>query len=383
MDSILLRVKYDMTVKIKDIIKNISFKKAPIGSFPYLEIGDVNIHTKKYEIKPKTSVTGAVFCPKDVVIVSKVRPSRGAVSLTLEEIVTSSAFVFLDVNSKMCLPKYLFYRLAWNNDFFSYLSSKATGATYPTVKEFEVLNYSLGDLPSIKEQEQLIIFFEEAESLKNKRLETNQETESLAISLFIKMFGDPASEETKYRKIELDKLGKWKSGRTPLRSNPLFFKGTINWYTTGELNDNYLLESKEKITEKGLKNISDNLFKKGSLVVGMYDTAALKLGILPEDSMTNQACAVAYLDEKIANKMFILEQLKIRRSELMLLRRGIRQQNLNLSIVKSIKVILPPIELQNKYTELVKEIQVQKNKQIESTQEIDELFNTVLSKSFS
>ena len=91
--------------------------------------------------------------------------------------------------------------------------------------------------------------------------------------------------------MKLGDLGVWKSGGTPSRNNPAYFTGNINWYSAGELNTMYLRGSVEKITKIAVAESSTKMFKKGSMLVGMYDTAALKMGILLEDSAANQACA--------------------------------------------------------------------------------------------
>ena len=49
-------------------------------------------------------------------------------------------------------------------------------------------------------------------------------------------------------------------------------------------NQLYTLPSKEKITQNGLDNTSTKLFLKGTLLIGMYDTAAMKMSILSNDS---------------------------------------------------------------------------------------------------
>ena len=53
-------------------------------------------------------------------------------------------------------------------------------------------------------------------------------------------------------KIE-DVCTRIQAGGTPRRGKDEYWNnGTINWYTTGELQDNFLFGSKEKITEQSI-----------------------------------------------------------------------------------------------------------------------------------
>ncbi len=114
----------------------------------------------------------------------------------------------------------------------------------------------------------------------------------------------------------------------------------------GELNERYLSGSIEKITSTAIKESAAKIFKAGSMLVGMYDTAALKLGILVEDSSSNQACANV-LPNGDVNIVWLYEAIQAMKGHLLMKRQGCRQRNLSLMLIKSFEVALPPIDLQN------------------------------------
>jgi type I restriction enzyme S subunit len=176
--------------KLNDITHKIKLERAPIGSTPYLEIGDVNTSTKRITKKNKGSVAGAVIAPAKSILISKVRPTRGAVAFLTDELVVSGAFTVLTADESVCLPEFLYYQIAWNKDFHSYLGSRATGATYPTVKEKDILEYEIPILPGLDEQERMVTIFKEAEVLKHKREEADQKTIELFDALFANAFGN-------------------------------------------------------------------------------------------------------------------------------------------------------------------------------------------------
>ena len=51
------------------------------------------------------------------------------------------------------------------------------------------------------------------------------------------------------------------SGGTPSRKNPDYYGGYIPWIKTGELEDGYIFDSEEKITEDAVAHSSAKLFQ--------------------------------------------------------------------------------------------------------------------------
>lgn len=142
------------TSKICDIFDIIK-EPGEIGKVPYLEIGNVNILEKNYEYTDKPSVKGCKVALRNDVIVSRVRPTRGAITKIIDaKIEVSSAFTIIRNNYKLA-DKYLFYFLAWNKDFYNYLGMNCTGTLYPSVSEHFIINYLLPVAP-INEQVRIV-----------------------------------------------------------------------------------------------------------------------------------------------------------------------------------------------------------------------------------
>lgn len=216
-------------------------------------------------------------------------------------------------------------------------------------------------------------------NLHKKRLE---ELDNLVKAIFHEIFGDPVKNEKAWDLISLWKLGTWASGGTPARKIGEYFEGEINWFSAGELNSMYLLESNEKITEKAINESSAKLFKKGSLLIGMYDTAAFKMGILTKDSASNQACTNVNLNNEICKVEWLYFNLMLMKEYFLSQRRGVRQKNLNLGMIKEFIIPLPPIELQNKFAQIAIKIEEQKTLEKQAISESENLFNSLMSKYF-
>jgi type I restriction enzyme S subunit len=144
----------------------------------------------------------------------------------------------------------------------------------------------------------------------------------------------------KYKK--LSEFAEVSSGGTPKKSNKDFWSGDIPWYSSGELNDFHTIAPKAYITESGLLGSNAKLFPKGSLLIGMYDTAALKMSILDREGTFNQAIAGVKPNDDV-DLSFILYAINSIKPELLKLRRGVRQKNLNQGMIKDI--LIPDIPL--------------------------------------
>jgi len=145
--------------EVANLVKDIS----PAGSKPYLEIGDIDIHSKNYTIKEKGSPNHCIKAKRGNIVISKVRPTRGAISLIKENFLyVSPAFSVLEADNS----KFLFYSLS-RRQFFNYLGALETGTTYPSVNDKDVMNYEL-PLPPLPEQRKITQILETVDNAIEK-----------------------------------------------------------------------------------------------------------------------------------------------------------------------------------------------------------------------
>lgn len=153
--------------------------------------------------------------------------------------------------------------------------------------------------------------------------------------------------DPEWEMVDLGDVCEIKAGGTPLKFNKEFWEGNIPWYSSGELNDTYTSDPKEFITEKGLRSSNASLFPKGSLLIGMYDTAAFKMSLLDREATFNQAvCGVKPNDE--VDLYFLMLFFIMNKEEYLSHRVGVRQRNLNKGFISEIKIPKLPLEIQHK-----------------------------------
>ena len=141
------------------------------------------------------------------------------------------------------------------------------------------------------------------------------------------------------------------SGGTPSRAAPEYFEGgTIPWMKTGEVKQRFVYATEEHITDLGLENSSAKLIPANSLVVAMYgdgDTAG-NVAINKVPVTTNQACCNFVIDPTRADYRFLYYYLKANYNNLVNLKLGGSQQNLNAATLKRFPVPKVALALQQK-----------------------------------
>jgi type I restriction enzyme S subunit len=153
--------------------------------------------------------------------------------------------------------------------------------------------------------------------------------------------------------VKIGDIAETSSGGTPSRNKKEYFKGNIPWVKSGELKDNTIYDTEEKITEEGLQNSAAKIFPKGTLLIAMYGATVGKTAILGIDATTNQAiCAILTKDDTF-NPKFLRYYIVFRREQMIAISAGGAQPNVSQEIIRMTKVALPPLQEQRKITEIL------------------------------
>ena len=150
-----------------------------------------------------------------------------------------------------------------------------------------------------------------------------------------------------WKTVRLGDVCEIQSGGTPSRSKTEYWKnGTIPWVKIGDFSGKYLNKTTEHITQKGLENSSAKLFSKGTILYSIFATLG-EATILNIDASTNQAIAGIKIKDKSSIDIdYLFAYLNSLKEEVNRIGRGVAQNNINLSILKSFTVPLPPLETQ-------------------------------------
>ena len=285
------------------------------------------------------------------------------------------------VNPKLIVPEYLVY-------FFN--SQKGFEARKPIIVETTRARFGLTQfkeiyipLPPIAEQKRIAAIAQKCDRLRRTRRYTQQLSDSYLQSVFLQMFGDPLTNSKGWNLSTIGELVKVGTGGTPDRNRAEFYGGSIPWVKTGEVNGNVIYRTEEHLTQEGLKSSNCKLFPIGTIIVAMYGQGltrgrSAKLGI---EATTNQACAAILPNSKLSTD-YLWSYLKVSYENLRDLGRGGNQPNLNLDLVKSFKVPLPPLPLQEKFAQIVQRFERLRVQQREADRQAEHLFQTILHRAF-
>lgn len=113
----------------------------------------------------------------------------------------------------------------------------------------------------------------------------------------------------------------------------------------------------------------------------MYDTAALKMSILDRNAAFNQAVAGVKPNNHILLD-FVMAQIDYFRDETLVKRVGVRQKNLNLTKIRDINLVYPPLKEQERIVARFNEAEKIKNINADSDKKLQELQSSLLQKAF-
>ena len=153
---------------------------------------------------------------------------------------------------------------------------------------------------------------------------------------------------------KLGDIGTWQSGATPSRLNKDYYGGDIPWLKTGDLNDDYIYEIPETITQKALEETSVKLNPAGSVLIAMYGATIGKVGILTFPATTNQACC-ACVDYQGIEKMYLFYFLLSHKEEFIMLGGGGAQPNISKEKIVDTFIPIPPLLEQNRIVNAIEQ----------------------------
>ena len=150
----------------------------------------------------------------------------------------------------------------------------------------------------------------------------------------------------------MGQIGEWGAGSTPQRGNQDYYGGNILWLKTGELNNDIVYDTEEKITQRALQDCSLRMNKIGDVLIAMYGATIGKLAIVGKDLTTNQACCGC--TPYVIYNWFLFYFLMASRDSFIKKGEGGAQPNISRAKLVEHLIPLPPLKEQKRIVERIK-----------------------------
>jgi type I restriction enzyme S subunit len=266
--------------------------------------------------------------------------------------------------------------------YFYFRSIELPNAGYS--RHFKFLREVCVPKPSLAEQHRIVDILSRAEGIVRLRREAQKKAAEIIPALFFDMFGDPATNPKRWPVAKIGEVCSVQTGSTPSRKNPAYYDGNIHWVKTAEISGSTIIRTEEKISGLALMESNCKVFPVGTILVAMYGQGQTRgrSAMLGIEAATNQACAAILPSDKIIGE-FLFCFLQTQYEELRGLAHGGNQPNLNLSMVKTYQVVLPPVGLQSVFKERFEEVVAIQSQQSAATQKAETTFDALLARAFN
>jgi len=334
------------------------------------QITDLGVKESKIKIVPKNT------------LLFSYKLSIGKVAITEKALYTNEAIASFPILDPQVLDlKYFYYVMREFN--FTDSGDRAVMGKTLNKKKLEKLKIPL---PRLNIQKRIVEVLDAAAELKQKDNALIAKYNELSQSLFLDMFGDPSNNQNEFPlgKIE-DLVSEVKYGTSAkavegghypyLRMNNITYEGYMDY---GDLKYIDLVE----------KDKPKYLVKKGDLLFNRTNSKELvgKTGIYDQDTeMVIAGYLIRVRVNEIANPYYIWGYLNSQHGKLTLnnmCKNIVGMANINAKELQNIKILIPPIDLQNKFAEHIQSIEKQKQQAQASLKKSEELFNCLMQKAF-
>ncbi len=237
-------------------------------------------------------------------------------------------------------------------------------------------------LPAMEEQRKIAQRLDAVSDLLAKQKQLLSEQDNLIQSTFYDMFGDHQLSQQKGQWNKISDVAVVAGGSTPKTQTPEYWDGDLNWFTPAELENCswYVYSSQRKITTAGVKSCHLEEFPINTVLLSSRAPIG-KLAIARETFYCNQGFKNIICGETV-NPIYLYHLLMYNINYMKSLGKGATFKEISKKIVEDIKIPVPPLELQEKFAAIVKQIESEKSKIKSAIAETQTLFNALMSEYF-
>lgn len=177
--------------------------------------------------------------------------------------------------------------------------------------------------------------------------------DSLIQARFVELFGDAVYNDKKWETDTVKNLCKEiYGGGTPSKAHPEYYKdGDIPWVSAKDMKTDVLKDSQIKINQLGVDNSTARLVPVNSVIMVIRSGIlkhTLPIAVNKVPITVNQDLKVFIPGERILTR-FLAVQFKMQEKDILSGVRAVTADNIEFNSLKQRRMIVPPIDLQQKY----------------------------------
>ena len=284
-------------------------------------------------------------------ILISVRAPIGALNIANEQCCIGRGLAALTTNETLCDPKYLWYGLECKVDE---LNSKGTGSTFKAINKKTLAETEI-PLPSLEEQRRIAALLDQVSDLIAKRRAQLDKLDLLVKARFVEMFGGISDE----KKVTVAEICKIITDGT--HQPPKFVSAGIPFLFVSNIVTNEICYDTEKFISE---DTYSELIKRTPIEIGDILLSTVGSYGHPAVVKTDKPFCfqrhIAYLkpdinmvDSEYLHGAILSADIQKQIDERV---KGIAQKTLNLSEIRKIKLPLPSMEQQRRFSFFVEQI---------------------------
>lgn len=382
-------------VKLGDLFKVTSGGTPSRKKSEYYDGGDIHwvktgdLHNKYVksasEFITQSGLDGssARLYPKGTVLVAMYGATIGACSILDVEAATNQACAAFTPNENVD-SVFLYYLLKYNKPVFVKAGS---GGAQPNISGTFLKNFQI-PLPPLAEQKRIAAILDKADAIRQKRKQAIDLADEFLRSVFLDMFGDPVTNLKGFPlgtiRDLIDTANYGTSGKASETDGefPVLRMGNITYQGGWDFTDLKYIDLTEKELPKYLVHNGDLLFNRTNSRELVGKTAVYN----QDKPMAFAGYLVRVRSNELGNNYYISGYLNSGHGKKVLVgmcKSIVGMANINAQELQDIKILLPPIELQNQYELLVKAVYEKTMTHKSSSTELELLFKSLSQKAFS
>ena len=321
------------------------------------------------------SVPARIAEPEDILL--SVRAPVGPTNLARENCCIGRGLAAIRANPSFAVQDYLRLFFKYQEPF---LSQQGQGSTFTAIKRNEVARLEV-PLPSLSEQCRIVEMLDQAERLRRLRSEADAKAERILPALFIKMFGDPATNPMGWPVVQLGDVAQEFISGTPSTKVGHYWTGDIPWITGADVTDNVVVAGRKWITQEAIENSATHVVPEGAILL-VTRTGVGKVAKAGADIAISQDLTGIVL-KKGTNADFVVAAIRQKTRNLLDIQQGAIIKGVLRKDVEKLEIPLPSLSIQKKFANSVSGIMKLEANRSESHRHLETLFQTSLYRAFS